>query len=89
VDIVSSAEAKKLGLTHYFTGVPCKYSHVSVRQVSNRGCCQCLHERAMGWAKDNPVRTKEILTKWNEENQEYYKKYFEEYYKLNDKRNQK
>tara|TARA_R110000868_G_scaffold410844_1_gene700436 strand:- start:45 stop:479 length:435 start_codon:yes stop_codon:yes gene_type:complete len=24
----------------------------------------------MGWAKDNPVRSKEILTKWNEENRE-------------------
>jgi hypothetical protein len=68
--LVSLNEARKLGLAHYFTGKPCKYGHVQKRQVSNRGCVECLSQRAMDWAKENPNRSQEIRDKWNFENKE-------------------
>ncbi|WP_373092202.1 hypothetical protein [Zhongshania sp.] len=43
--------AIELGLTHYFTGKPCKNNHISKRQVSDRACCQCK--------KDNTAKRRE------------------------------
>lgn len=68
--LVSLDEARKQGLTHYFTGRPCKYGHVEKRQVSNRGCVRCLSQRSMQWAKSNPSRSQEIRDKWYFENKE-------------------
>lgn len=68
--LVSLDSARKLGLTHYFTGKPCKYGHVSKRQVSNRGCIECLHKKSIDWAKNNPQRAEEIRNKWNINNKD-------------------
>jgi hypothetical protein len=43
--IISRAEAKALGLMHYYTGEPCKHNHLSTRYVSNRECYECTRER--------------------------------------------
>jgi hypothetical protein len=45
MDIITRQEAKAQGLTHYFTGKPCKREHVTERFVSNKTCCQCILER--------------------------------------------
>lgn len=37
-------EALEIGASHYFTGVACKYGHVSKRRV-NGHCVQCQRER--------------------------------------------
>lgn len=68
--LISAAEAKQQGLTHYFTGVPCKFGHIANRQVSNRGCVICLKNKAVSWAKNNPERAAEIRSSWDSLNKE-------------------
>jgi hypothetical protein len=46
-------------------------------------CRECQSIQSKKYRIDNKEKIKEYNTKWNEENQEYYKKYFEEYNKLN------
>lgn len=41
MQVISRAEATNLGETHYFTGVPCKHGHLSLRRVKDRGCMKC------------------------------------------------
>lgn len=38
MEVISKADAIKLGLTHYFTGVPCKNGGVSPRSVKGSKC---------------------------------------------------
>ena len=47
MNIVSRSEARRLGLTRYFTGKPCKHGHTSERLVSNLHCVECksYHKR--------------------------------------------
>lgn len=46
------AEAKRLGLSHYFTGQPCKRGHVALRKT--KGCCvECIKE---DWVEGNKRR---------------------------------
>ena len=42
--IIKRFEAIALGLTHYFTGTPCKHGHVEQRRVNDRVCMQCTRE---------------------------------------------
>ena len=41
MDIITRQEAVKQGLVSYFTGKPCKFGHISTRQVSNSTCLEC------------------------------------------------
>ena len=43
--IISRDDAIKLGLKNYFTGKPCKYGHISERQVANHVCVTCRNKR--------------------------------------------
>ena len=45
--LIPLAKAKEEGLTHYFTGKPCKNGHVSIRFTSNRECQECTASRAV------------------------------------------
>jgi len=47
------AEAKALGATHYFTGVPCIRGHVALRKTKG-ACVECMRE---DWATDNARRS--------------------------------
>jgi hypothetical protein len=40
--IVLRAEARKKGLTRYFTGEPCKRGHLAERMCSTKACVACL-----------------------------------------------
>lgn len=42
--IISRKEAKSLGLTHYFTGKPCKRGHISKRWSCSGTCIACHYE---------------------------------------------
>ncbi len=42
--IISRADAKALGLTHYFTGKACFHAHACARLVSNKNCVECKRE---------------------------------------------
>lgn len=41
-DFCSKAEAFALGLSRYFTGIPCANGHISVRRVSDGKCMCCV-----------------------------------------------
>lgn len=56
----SPADAKRLGITTYFTGVACKRGHVAPRFTSSATCCEC---RASGLYRGNP----ETRRKWQRE----------------------
>ena len=42
METITRQEAKAQGLTHYFTGKPCKHGHISKRLVRCKHCCECL-----------------------------------------------
>jgi hypothetical protein len=70
MQLVSYKEAVAKGLSKYFTGKPCKKGHIAERRVSGRCCSLCASETAIKWAKNNPNRSKEIITQWNERNKD-------------------
>jgi len=46
-------------------------------------CRECQRINSKKYRLENKEKIKKYNTKWNKENQEYYKKYFEEYYIIN------
>ncbi len=48
MEVVRYSTAKAAGLTHYFTGKPCKRGHVAIRYVSATACSECLREQKEG-----------------------------------------
>jgi len=64
---LTSTEAKRLGLSMYFTGVPCKNGHVTSRYASSAECFFCrkdknqsvaVREKQIAWAlKNNEQRS--------------------------------
>jgi hypothetical protein len=54
MQIIKLSEAKKQGLKHYFTGVPCKRGHISLRNVANANCMECSREKQAERMK-NPI----------------------------------
>ena len=38
-------EARRQGVTYYFTGKPCKHGHVCERFASSKACKQCVYKR--------------------------------------------
>lgn len=61
--IISRADATSAGLTHYFTGEPCKHSHVSPRYVKTTICCECMRLRVAAYKISNPEKVKETNRK--------------------------
>lgn len=41
-EVIQISDARKLGLSRYFTGRPCKYGHVSLRITSSGLCTECV-----------------------------------------------
>lgn len=41
MEVISRADAKKLGLRRYFTGEPCRHGHLSERYVACGRCVEC------------------------------------------------
>ena len=71
MEIINRLEATKKGISHYFTGKPCKHRHISKRRVKDRVCMEC---------DLNAKNTKKYTTV--EKDKEYKK---EMYYKHKDK----
>lgn len=61
---LTSTEAKRLGLSMYFTGVPCKNGHVTSRYASSAECFFCRKD------KNQSVAVKEKQTAWALKNNE-------------------
>lgn len=51
-DFITRKEAKEKNLTTYFTGVPCKHGHVSVRKVANGVCTKCASLVTKRWREE-------------------------------------
>ena len=47
--LISHKEAKRRGLTRYFTGKPCKRGHISERRINNHTCIKCVRETSKGY----------------------------------------
>lgn len=47
--IISRAQAKAQGRTHYYTGLPCIRGHITLRHVSGLSCVECGRQRANAW----------------------------------------
>lgn len=54
--VVTRAEAKKLGLPRYFTGVPCRNGHAAQRYTIHRSCVECITNTANMRAKKHPEK---------------------------------
>lgn len=66
MDLISRKEAKGKGLTHYFTGKPCKHGHIDKRFVSAGKCLTCSTiegERQKEWKKEHYQKNKEAICK--------------------------
>jgi 5-methylcytosine-specific restriction endonuclease McrA len=61
---ISCGEAKALGLSRYFTGIPCKRGHVALRNVKNCGCVECSNVLAVEWGAKNPERRRAACRAW-------------------------
>lgn len=57
--IISRNEARKEGLTHYFTGDECEKGHVAERLVSSGLCIGCLSERNESFKEQHADKAKE------------------------------
>lgn len=54
--IVEYQEAKELGLRHYFTGMPCRKGHLTVRFTSSRQCKECQYIRSRAYRRSKRGR---------------------------------
>jgi hypothetical protein len=75
MDIISRAEAKAQGLTHYFTGKPCGNGNLHVRSTKCKYClCRdCRDERngrSRVWRAENPEKQVQSTRSWQLNNWE-------------------
>jgi 5-methylcytosine-specific restriction endonuclease McrA len=63
-DIISKENAKEAGLSHYFTGVPCKRGHISLRFVSSRSCTQCQRLAEISRIRADPEKERARQRVW-------------------------
>lgn len=54
--IVKRKYAIEQGLTHYFTGNPCKYGHVDLRYAKSNACKRCVLDKSINDRKKDPER---------------------------------
>lgn len=54
LEIITKEESKIKGLSHYFTGIPCKHGHLSRRNTRTSHCLACLLARANARKNKNP-----------------------------------
>lgn len=77
------ADAISMGLTHFYTGLPCGNGHLAERFASNGSCAECLRgharlyhqrhllterQRKAQWAKDNPEKNAAQSERWKQAN---------------------
>lgn len=72
MEIVSLKEAREKGLKYYYTGIPCKHGHTTLRKTESRVCVECQKE----------IQRKS-KRKWGELNREESIKRCRNYYNAN------
>lgn len=92
--IITARDAFDKGFTRYFTGIPCKYNHISERMISNGSCVECLKDRRIKnrkkiynrvkeWRKKNPQARTEEARRYRLKHPEKVKKNQQNYRKNN------
>lgn len=76
---ISYAEAKNQGLTHYWTGKPCRHHHFAIRLVSSRRCRECDRELARARRNQNAAVWNAKAQQWRKENKAKLSSYNKEY----------
>lgn len=74
MELISFSEAKKQGLTTYFTGKPCKRGHIAERHV-NGGCKECDRLKKKQWRAKNPEESRRRVKKYQADNKAAYSKH--------------
>jgi 5-methylcytosine-specific restriction endonuclease McrA len=72
MEFVALKQAKDLGLTRYFTGVPCCHGHVAERLTSSRVCVVCTQDKI---AKYRAKNREALLAKKRKAQNDYRRKY--------------
>lgn len=67
-EIITRAEAKEQGLTHYFTGIPCRHGHLSLRYTQGASCTTCHSIGSKRYARENPQKVKSMIRERNLQN---------------------
>lgn len=83
--IITRAEAKEQGLIRFFTGVPCKYGHISERYAKSNTCVICgniksrewnvAHQYGETWAKTHKKQTQQSSKNWRAANPDKVREY--------------
>lgn len=73
IQIISRKIAKKIGMTYYFTGIPCKHGHISTRNAKSCACHECVSEYNQKWYKLNKDRAYSRQRRWVLENTERHR----------------
>jgi hypothetical protein len=68
MDIITRKDALTQGLTHYFTGKPCKRGHIVVRYVKTRSCIECTAGYNAAFYAANPGKSTEYSRRWQVKN---------------------
>jgi 5-methylcytosine-specific restriction endonuclease McrA len=64
--VIGRSEAIGLGMSTYFTGLPCKQNHVCRRQTANTRCLDCAKE----WVRANKEKRRASVAAWRSANPE-------------------
>jgi len=62
--VISRKDAEAANLAFYFTGKPCNQGHLSVRNVKNRSCVECLRS----WVSSNAEASRRSSNNWKKNN---------------------
>ena len=93
------AEAASLGVSRYFTGVPCKNGHIAPRKTKGCLCVVCNKNHIRNWRRANAARVNELCreryaadldasrSRRSAERRNFRKKYPEKSRELDDKAN--
>jgi hypothetical protein len=68
--LVTRDQAIASGDKRYFTGKPCSRGHIAERNVSSKGCLECVKENAAKWRDADPERAKAVNSRSEEVNRE-------------------
>ena len=75
MQIISRKEALNQGLTHYFTGKPCKHGHTDIRFAKDGACKACAREKRARQYNQNPEQSKKSSSEWKAKNKEHLAAY--------------
>jgi hypothetical protein len=78
-EITSRKSARAAGWTFYFTGKPCKRSHVAERYSHNGECVVCARLRAARWKKTAKGKTYQTEYRRTPKMWEHHRKYQNEW----------